>query len=53
IDVGLVHVNNSTAGAEPHVPFGGMKDSTSYFREMGRTAIEFFTQYKTVYMDAT
>ncbi len=53
IGVGLVHVNNSTAGAEPHVPFGGMKDSTSYFREMGRTAIEFFTQYKTVYMDAT
>ncbi|MFQ5867892.1 MAG: aldehyde dehydrogenase family protein [bacterium] len=51
IGVGLVHVNNSTAGAEPHVPFGGMKDSTSYFREMGRTAIEFFTQYKTVYMD--
>ena len=53
IGVGLVHVNNSTAGAEPHVPFGGMKDSTSYFREMGRTAIEFFTQYKTVYMDPT
>lgn len=51
ITVGLVHVNNSTAGAEPHVPFGGMKGSTSYFREMGRTAIEFFTQYKTVYMD--
>lgn len=51
ISVGLVHVNNSTAGAEPHVPFGGMKDSTSYFREMGRTAIEFFTQYKTIYMD--
>ena len=51
IGVGLIHVNNSTAGAEPHVPFGGMKDSTSYFREMGRTAIEFFTQYKTVYMD--
>lgn len=51
IGVGLVHVNNSTAGAEPHVPFGGMKDSTSYFREMGRTAIEFFTQHKTVYMD--
>ncbi len=51
IGVGLVHVNNSTAGAEPHVPFGGMKESTSYFREMGRTAIEFFTQYKTIYLD--
>jgi len=51
IGVGLVHVNNSTAGAEPHVPFGGMKGSTSYFREMGRTAIEFFTQYKTIYLD--
>ena len=51
IDVGLVHINNSTAGAEPHVPFGGFKESTSGYRDMGRTAIDFFTQYKTVYFD--
>ena len=51
IEVGLVHVNNQTAGAEPHVPFGGFKDSTSGYRDMGRTAIEFYTRYKTVYLD--
>lgn len=51
IDVGLIHINNPTSGAEPHVPFGGFKDSTSGYRDMGRAAMEFFTQYKTVYFD--
>ncbi len=52
IDAGLIHINNPTTGAEPHVPFGGFKESTSGYRDMGRTAIDFFTQYKTVYFDA-
>ncbi len=51
IEAGIVHVNSETAGAEPHVPFGGMKDSSSYSREQGRAAMEFFTQTKTVYLD--
>ncbi|HET9016534.1 MAG TPA: aldehyde dehydrogenase family protein [Thermomicrobiaceae bacterium] len=51
IEAGVVHVNSETAGAEPHVPFGGMKGSSSYSREQGRAAIEFFTQLKTVYLD--
>ncbi|MHC4636611.1 MAG: aldehyde dehydrogenase family protein [Planctomycetota bacterium] len=49
IDAGLVHINSSTSGAEAHVPFGGMKDSTSGFREMGESGIDFFTTIKTVY----
>jgi alpha-ketoglutaric semialdehyde dehydrogenase len=49
IEVGLVHVNNPTAGAQVHVPFGGSKASSSGDREMGRGGIDFFTQIKTVY----
>lgn len=51
IEAGIVHVNSETAGAEPHVPFGGMKGSSSYSREQGKAAREFFTQTKTVYLD--
>lgn len=51
IQAGLVHVNDETAGAEPHVPFGGFKDSSSYSREQGKAAREFYTQIKTVYLD--
>jgi aldehyde dehydrogenase (NAD+) len=51
IEAGVVHVNSETAGAEPQVPFGGMKGSSSYSREQGKAAREFFTQVKTVYID--
>ncbi len=51
IQAGVVHVNSETAGAEPQVPFGGYKGSSSYSREQGKAAREFFTQVKTVYLD--
>jgi aldehyde dehydrogenase (NAD+) len=51
IEVGLVHVNSQTAGAEPQVPFGGFKGSSSGTREQGKAAREFFTQTRTVYLD--
>ncbi|MED2973227.1 aldehyde dehydrogenase family protein [Fictibacillus sp. B-59209] len=51
IDAGIVHVNSETAGAEPQVPFGGCKQSSTGSREQGKTAIEFYTQVKTVYRD--
>jgi aldehyde dehydrogenase (NAD+) len=51
IQAGIVHVNSETPGAEPQVPFGGYKGSSSYSREQGKAAREFFTQVKTVYMD--
>ena len=52
IDAGVVHVNSPTAGLELQMPFGGWKHSTSGYREMGKSAIEFYTQIKTVYVDA-
>jgi aldehyde dehydrogenase (NAD+) len=51
VQAGIVHVNSETAGAEPQVPFGGYKGSSSYSREQGKSAREFFTQVKTVYFD--
>ena len=51
IQAGIVHVNSETAGAEPHVPFGGYKGSSSYSREQGKASRDFFTQVKTVYFD--
>lgn len=48
---GIVHVNGETAGAEPHVPFGGMKGSSSWSREQGVEAEHFFTQTKVAYWD--
>ena len=51
IQAGLVHVNDETAGAEPQVPFGGFKESSSHSREQGKAAREFYTQIKTVYLD--
>ena len=51
IEAGIVHVNSQTAGAEPQVPFGGFKGSSSGSREQGKAARDFFTQIKTVYMD--
>ncbi len=51
IKAGIVHVNSQTAGAECHVPFGGMKQSSCGTREQGNAAIEFYTQLKTVYLD--
>lgn len=51
IEAGIVHINSQTAGAEPQVPFGGFKGSSSGSREQGKVAREFFTQIKTVYLD--
>ena len=50
---GVVHVNRETAGVEPHVPFGGLKGSSSMSREQGKAARQFFTTTKTVYLRST
>lgn len=50
---GLVHINRETAGVEPHVPFGGVKGSSSMHREQGKAARGFFTTTKTVYLRTT
>ncbi|MFL5927367.1 MAG: aldehyde dehydrogenase family protein [Gaiellaceae bacterium] len=48
---GLIHVNSQTAGAEVHVPFGGIKSSGFGPHEQGRAAIEFYTEVVTIYVD--
>ncbi len=50
IDVGVLHVNSESAGAEPHVPFGGAKKSGLGPKEQGAAAREFFTHTTTVYL---
>lgn len=50
---GMVHINRETAGVEPHVPFGGLKASSSMSREQGKAARLFFTTTKTAYVRAT
>lgn len=49
-EAGMVHVNRETAGVEPHVPFGGLKASSSQDREQGKAARRFFTSSKTAYV---
>ncbi len=51
IRAGVVKVNQETAGLEFHVPFGGMGESSSGSREQGKVARDFFSQWKTVYID--
>jgi len=50
-EAGLLHVNSQTAGAEVHVPFGGIKGSGFGPHEQGRAALEFYTEVVTVYQD--
>nr|WP_272919366.1 aldehyde dehydrogenase family protein [Amycolatopsis rubida] len=50
LDVGVLHINSETAGADPHVPFGGTKQSAFGPKEQGRAAREFFTTTTTVYL---
>ena len=51
INAGIVKINGETAGVEPQVPFGGMKESSSGAREQGKAAVDFFTQTKTIYVE--
>jgi len=52
LQAGILHVNSQTAGADVHVPFGGLKGSAWGPHEQGRAALEFYTETVTVYQDA-
>lgn len=52
VDAGMIHVNRPTIGGDPHMPFGGVKDSGSSHREWGEAAAGFFTEQQTVYVRA-
>ncbi len=48
---GITYVNAGTTGAEVHLPFGGMKDTGNGHREAGQAALDFYTEWKSVYID--
>ncbi|HEV8323428.1 MAG TPA: aldehyde dehydrogenase family protein [Myxococcota bacterium] len=53
VETGIVHINSPTVGGEAQLPFGGMKATGVGQREMGKTAVDFYTEWKTVYVDYT
>src|SRR5260370_39081537 len=48
---GIVYVNAPTIGAETHLRIGGTKQTANGHREAAISAIDFFTEWKTVYID--
>ena len=50
-DSGLGYVNHGTIGAEAHLPFGGTKATGNGHREVGQAALDFFSEWKSVYID--
>jgi len=51
IEAGFTHVNMPSTYSEPQFPFGGIKGTgIGGYREVGSTAIDFYTEYKTVYI---
>jgi len=53
IEAGMAHVNSPTVGGEAHVPFGGTKGTSVGPKEVGRSALDFYSELKIVYIDYT
>lgn len=53
LETGVVHINSESAGADPHVPFGGIRGSGYGPGEQGEAAREFFTHTCTTYLRGT
>lgn len=53
IESGMTHINSPTTGGEAHIPFGGIKGSGIGPREQGSTSLDFYSEMKVVYVDAT
>ena len=51
ISSGVASVNGPTYGSEPHMPFGGLRDSGTGWREAGTEAIEVYSDLKTLYVN--
>ena len=50
-ETGVVSVNGATYGSEPHMPFGGLKQSGNGMREAGTEALDVYSDWKTVYLN--
>ncbi len=51
LETGITYINAPTIGAEVHLPFGGTKATGNGHREGGIGAIDFYTEWKSVYVD--
>jgi acyl-CoA reductase-like NAD-dependent aldehyde dehydrogenase len=48
---GVAVVNGGTYGSEPHMPFGGLRQSGNGFREAGTEALDVYSDWKTIYVN--
>ncbi len=51
LHAGITYINAPTIGAEVHLPFGGVKATGNGHREGGIGAIDFYTEWKSIYVD--
>jgi aldehyde dehydrogenase (NAD+) len=51
LQAGITYINAGTIGAEVHLPFGGTKDTGNGHREAGQAALDFYTEWKAIYVD--
>ncbi|HEV3219314.1 MAG TPA: aldehyde dehydrogenase family protein [Candidatus Acidoferrales bacterium] len=51
LETGIVYVNAPTIGAETHLPFGGTKQTGNGHREAATAALDFYSEWKTLYID--
>ena len=51
IQAGVAVVNGGTYGSEPHLPFGGLRQSGNGWREAGTQALDVYSDVKTVYIN--
>ena len=51
LEAGITYINAPTIGAEVHLPFGGTKATGNGHREGGIGAVDFYTEWKAVYVD--
>lgn len=52
VQAGVAVVNGGTFGSEPHMPFGGVKDSGNGSREPGTEALDVYSNLKDIYINA-
>ncbi len=50
VQTGVAVVNAGTYGSEPHMPFGGLKQSGNGFREPGTEALDVYSEIKDIYI---
>ncbi len=51
LTTGIVYINHGTTGAEIQFPFGGTRGTGNGLREAGQSALDSFTEWKSVYVD--